>query len=47
MQAYKSKYKEQKALITFWENLKIGYDKFFNERQALSIKVTDNGDYGF
>lgn len=44
---YKAKFKDNKELISFWENLKIGYDKFFNHSIALKVKVTKNGDYTY
>lgn len=47
MTAYKAKYKDNKALISFWDNLKIGYDKFVKDSKALNIKVTANGDYTY
>jgi murein L,D-transpeptidase YafK len=47
MTAYKSKYKDNKDLISFWDNLKIGYDKFVKDSEELNIKVTENGDYAY
>lgn len=47
MTAYKTKFKGNKELISFWDNLKIGYDKFFKDSKELTIKVTENGDYSF
>ena len=44
---YKAKFKDNKELISFWGNLKIGYDKFVNDSIALNIKVTENGDYQY
>ena len=44
---YKAKFKDNKELISFWENLKIGYDKFVNDSIALNVKVTENGDYQY
>jgi murein L,D-transpeptidase YafK len=47
MITYKAKYKENKELISFWDNLKIGYDKFVKDSKELNIKVTENGDYTY
>ena len=45
--SYKTKYQENKELIFFWDNLKIGYDKFIKEQKELTIKVSENGDYKY
>lgn len=42
---YKVKYEYNKEVISFWDNLKIGYDKFIKDSKELNIKVTENGDY--
>lgn len=47
MTTYKSKFEDNKELILFWENLKIGYDKFIKESRELIIKVKTNGDYTY
>jgi murein L,D-transpeptidase YafK len=47
MITYKAKYRENKELISFWDNLKIGYDKFVKDSKELNIKVTENGDYTY
>ena len=47
MRTYKAKYKDNKELISFWDNLKIGYDKFVKDSKELNIKVTENGDYTY
>jgi murein L,D-transpeptidase YafK len=47
MTTYKEKYKDNKELILFWDNLKTGYDKFFKDSKELNIKVNENGDYTF
>lgn len=47
MTTYKAKYKDNKELILFWDNLKIGYDKFVQDSKELNIKVTANGDYTY
>ena len=43
--AYKTKYKKNPELIKFWENLKIGHDKFLKEKVELKIEVAESGDY--
>ncbi len=47
MTTYKTKYKNDKELISFWDNLKIGYDKFVKDSKELTIKILDNGDYSY
>ncbi|MBW6491637.1 MAG: L,D-transpeptidase family protein [Lentimicrobium sp.] len=47
MNRYKSKYKDNKELIDFWTNLKIGYDKFKSENKELKISFAENGDYKY
>jgi len=42
---YCAKYKENKGLISFWNNLKTGYDKFIKTQKELAIGVNENGDY--
>jgi murein L,D-transpeptidase YafK len=44
---YTMKYKDNKPLISFWTNLKSGYDKFFKDQTALKVTVLENGDYCF
>ena len=44
---YKAKYKDDKELISFWDNLKIGHDKFIKEKKELNIRVNENGDYTY
>ncbi len=44
---YKNKYRSNKELISFWDNLKPGYDIFFSNFKELKVKVADNGDYIF
>lgn len=45
MTTYRGKYKDNKDLTSFWDNLKIGYDRFIKDQKELNIKVTENGDY--
>ncbi len=47
MSTYRANYKDSKELISFWDNLKIGYDKFVNDSKELNIKITENGDYTY
>lgn len=47
MVTYKVKYKTNKELITFWENLKVGYDLLCKDVKKLDIKIMNNGDYIF
>ena len=47
MESNKDKYKQNKELVLFWENLKVGYDKFINNPKELEFKVAKNGDYVF
>lgn len=42
---YKKKYKENKNLLEFWTNLKIGFDKLAKEKKELNFKINSNGDY--
>lgn len=44
---YREKYKEDKNLTDFWNNLKPGYDKFLNEKKELNFLVNAKGDYQF
>lgn len=45
--AYGEKYKENSNLLIFWNNLKIGYDKFIKEKKELNPRVDAKGDYQF
>ncbi|MFK8286359.1 murein L,D-transpeptidase family protein [Capnocytophaga canimorsus] len=47
MQIYKAKYKHNEELISFWNNLKKGYDTFVKDLKALDVQITKNGDYSF
>jgi murein L,D-transpeptidase YafK len=44
---YKTKFKEDKSLISFWENLKDGHDKFLKNKEELKVIVNKTGDYLF
>ena len=43
----KSQYSKQAALISFWTNLKQGYDKFEKTHQKLNVSVNPAGKYLF
>ncbi len=45
MVKYKKEYKADKVLGPFWDNLKTGYDQFFESKKELKIKVSEKGDY--
>jgi len=47
MTTYKVKYKENTELTSFWDNMKIGYDRFMKDKKELNIKVTENGNYTY
>lgn len=44
---YNAKYKNNKALLSFWGNLKIGHDIFAKDSKELTIKIADDGNYSF
>lgn len=44
---YKSYYKTDVALIRFWQNIKIGHDKFYGNKQQLNVTVDASGNYVF
>ncbi len=46
-EGYRSKYKEDTELISFWNNLKTGYDLFVKKHSELHFKFAENGDYLF
>ena len=46
-QAYQNQYSQNRELIDFWTNLKIGYDKFVLEKKALGVSVDNSGNYQF
>src|SRR5690606_37898289 len=47
MTSYKAKYRNNTELISFWDNLKIGYDAFVKDSKALNIKVTEHGESAY
>ncbi len=44
---FKINYKNETALIKFWTNLKVGYDKFYSDKKELLVKVDATGSYIF
>lgn len=40
-------YQENKNLVGFWDNLKIGYEKFEKSKQNLSFQIDAKGNYIF
>lgn len=44
---YYRDYAENEGLIPFWENLRVGYNCFENNKRALVVKVNENGNYVF
>jgi len=46
-QTYKKRYSKNQDLITFWTNLKSGYDKFVLEKKELNETVDKLGNYQF
>ena len=47
MKKYKSTYQNNQELLGFWNNLKVGYDKFQKDFQELKVRVDANGNYLF
>jgi len=44
---YKAMFIDNKELLSFWDNLKTGHDKFFKHLKELNIKVNEKGDYSY
>jgi murein L,D-transpeptidase YafK len=44
---YKNKFKDNRTLISFWENIKIGHDKFLKNNEELKVIINKTGDYLF
>lgn len=44
---YKAEYKTEDELIRFWQNIKTGYDKFYDNKQQLNVTVDAKGNYVF
>ncbi|MDD2984354.1 MAG: L,D-transpeptidase family protein [Crocinitomicaceae bacterium] len=47
MVSYARTYKDNKALTSFWENLKIGHDEFLKNKTEINFQIAENGDYNF
>lgn len=47
MLIFKEKYKNNNEILSFWDNLKIGYDKFLKDGKELNVFNSENGDYKF
>ncbi|MGE0588103.1 MAG: murein L,D-transpeptidase family protein [Cyclobacteriaceae bacterium] len=47
MVTYKTRHKDDAELLSFWSNLKVGYDKFVSDKREVSVEVTQRGDYTF
>ena len=41
----KTKHEKSPELIRFWENIKIGHDKFLKEKTELKIDIVESGNY--
>lgn len=47
LDAYAKRNADNQDLINFWNNLKVGYDKFIQDTEELRYSVATNGDYVF
>jgi murein L,D-transpeptidase YafK len=47
MSKFTQKYAKSKELLLFWQNLKIGYDKFSSTKTNLKFKAKKDGLYSF
>ncbi len=47
MVSYSRKHSENQELLDFWNNLKLGYDLFVQNKHELNLSVRGNGDYEF
>lgn len=47
MATYKKRFNDDPELLSFWSNLKVGYDQFVLHKKELSVRVAQNGDYTF
>lgn len=45
LRSYQQKFQKNPNLVSFWETLKIGYDKFHAQRQEINYKISAAGDY--
>ena len=39
--------KESEELISFWKNIKVGYDAFINSKKEIIYKIDENGNYKY
>jgi murein L,D-transpeptidase YafK len=44
---FTKKYAEDKKLLAFWQNLKVGYDKFSDTKEGLKFRAEKEGLYLF
>lgn len=44
---YKSKYKNNGELISFWINLKVGYDEFEKNKKSIDYSIDSRGNYSY
>ena len=47
MLIFKEKYKNNNEILSFWNNLKMGYDMFLKDSNELNVSTSENGDYRF
>ncbi len=47
LNSYKMEYQNYPGLISFWDNLKLGFDKFNVEKKKLSISTDIDGNYNY
>jgi murein L,D-transpeptidase YafK len=47
MSKFTKKYADNEKLLAFWQNLKEGYDRFFNAKTELKFTVKKGGLYSF
>jgi len=47
LKEFRDRYKNEKNLLSFWENLLFGYEKFIATKEELHYKYNDLGGYSF
>lgn len=47
MKTYSKQYAGENELLSFWKNLKQGYELFNDNREGLNFRISGNGDYQF
>ena len=47
MKEFKAYYKNKPELLSFWDNLKTGYEAFEKDKKELNVKIDSSGDYLF